>query len=234
MRLWIPILFAGLLAATSTPAPAAPNFVGQSGNLVTPNDLITPQGEFGAGYRYLDKNLFGSGDTMNVYSFNYGLAPRLEAGLAYVVRDSNRMIVNGKYQLLPERAGRPSLSLGVVDLFNQLKKNPGGYFLLGKDLSRASGDVRDETGGRPLHAYVGLGTGPYHGVLAGLSYRAAPQVALMAEYAPEGPLTGRRRSVNLGVRLALSNQIRIDAGLFDFDSIGVGISFTSGLRLGRL
>jgi hypothetical protein len=170
---------------------------------------------------------------MTITSANYGFTNRLEAGLAYVQRDSDRLLFNGKFRLLMESGNRPSVTVGVVDLFDQLNKDPGAYVVIGKNLTRASRDVRTETEGRLLRGYVGLGTGPYKGLLGGLNFTATPQLSLMAEYAPEGPLTGRQGAVNIGGRYALTDRIRIDAGLFDFDNVGLGISYTSGLRLGR-
>jgi hypothetical protein len=230
MKTWRLFLLSGLLAAGITPALAAPDFLGQSGNLVTPDDLTVRQGEFSSGYRFLDKSLFGADQSTRIYSANYGFTPRLEAGVAYLNRDISRLLVNAKYQLVSERSGRPSFSVGVVDAFNELHKDPGAYFLLGKSLTRLSGDVRQETGGHALRAYLGGGGGPYSGVIAGLNYTASPRLALMAEYAPKGPLTGRRDAVNLGARFALNDQVRLEAGLFDFNSIGLGVSFSSGLR----
>lgn len=229
MQRFLTMAFAGLLATSISGAQAAPNFLGQSGNLVTPDELVVPQGEFNAGYHYLDKEVFGGGESMNIFSVNYGFTRAVEAGIAYVNRDDDDVLVNGKYQVLRERANRPSLTIGVVDLFDSLNHDPGLYFLVGKNLTGASRDVATETGGRALHGYIGAGTGPYEGVLAGLDYRATPQLSLMAEYAPEGPLTGRDDAVNVGARYAVSNRVRVDAGLFDFDNIGVGVSFSSGI-----
>jgi hypothetical protein len=223
------ILFAGLLAAGISPAQAAPNFLGQSGNIVTPDELVVPQGEFSVGYHFLEEEIFGGGDSMNIFSVNYGFARAFEAGLTYVNRGDDDVLVNAKYQVLRERANRPSVTIGVVDLLDQLEHDPGFFFLIGKNLTGVSGDVATETEGRALHGYIGAGTGPYEGLLAGLDYRATPQLSLMAEYAPEGPLTGRDDAVNVGIRYAASGGIRLDAALFDWDNFGVGISFSTGV-----
>jgi hypothetical protein len=49
----------------------------------------------------------------------------------------------------------------------------------------------------------------------------------VAEHAPQGPRTGRKDGVNLGARYAVSNRMRVEAGLFDFDTVGISVSFTS-------
>jgi hypothetical protein len=175
MQNWKLTVLPGILAISMTPAVAAPNFVGQSGNIVTPNDQVMRQGELSSGYRHLDKNLFNRGGDMNLYSVNYGLTNKLEAGLAYVERGSDRLLIIGKYRVLSEGRSRPSVSVGVVDLANQLDKDPGAYVILGRRLN----------------------------------------------------------GVNLGTRYAVSDRVRVDAALFDFDTVGFGVSFTSGLRLGR-
>jgi hypothetical protein len=218
-----------LAAVLTTPALAAPNFLGQSGNLVTPDDLTVPRGEFSVGYHYMDKEIFGGGDSLNILSATYGFTPKFEANLAYVSNGGDGLVLNGKYQIVPERGNSPSISVGIVDLFDELDNDPGLFFLVGKNLTAASGDVSEETGGRLLRGYLGFGTGTYEGLIAGLRFIATPQLALLAEFAPEGPLTGRDDSFNLGVRYAANSQIRLDAGLFDFDNFGVGISFSTGV-----
>jgi hypothetical protein len=228
MRSWITVVLPLMLTALVSPALAAPNFVGQSGNLVTPDDRVLPSREFSIGYHYLDKRIFGRGDNLNIFSVGYGFTPQLEAGLAYVDNGSGDLVVNAKYQILRERSNAPSLTVGVVDLFDQLNRDPGAYLLLGKNLTAASRDVRTEAQGRLVHGYIGLGTGTYEGLIVGLSFVANPQLTLMAEYSPEGPLTGRDDTFNVGLRYAIRNRIRLDAGLFDFDNFGVGVSFTSG------
>lgn len=228
MRPWTRVVLPVLAAALMTPALAAPNFLGQSGNIVTPDDRVVPRGEFSLGYHYLDKKVFGGGDSLNIFHANYGFTPQFEAGLAYVDGNGEELLVNGKYQIVRERANSPSVTVGVVDLFNQLNLDPGFFLLLGKNLTASSGDVREEAGGRPVHGYIGIGTGAYEGLIAGLSFVPSRQLTLMAEFSPEGPLTGRDDAVNLGIRFAASNKIRLDAALMDFDNIGLGITFTSG------
>jgi hypothetical protein len=218
-----------LAAALMTPALAAPNFLGQSGNLVTPNDLVVPKGEFSLGYHFLDKKVFGGGDTLHIIHGNYGFTPQFEAGVAYVDGAGEEVLVNGKYQIVRERGNAPSVSIGVVDLFDQLNLDPGFFLLVGKNLTAASRDVRTESEGRLVHGYLGVGTGTYDGFIAGLSFVPSRQLTLLAEFSPEGPLTGRDDAVNLGLRFAVSDKIRLDAGLFDFDNFGAGITFVSGL-----
>jgi hypothetical protein len=229
MRGWKRFLLPGILAAGITPALAAPNFLGQSGNLVTPDDLVTRPGEFSAAYHYLDKEIFGSGDNFNIFSVNYGFTRAFEGGLSYVTDGGDELLVNLKFRLVEERVNSPSVVVGVADLLDELDQDPGLYLIIGKNLTQASGDVRTETEGRALHGYIGFGTGPYDGLIAGLRLYATPQLGLMAEFAPEGPLTGRDDSFNFGARYAITPQVRLTAGLFDFDNVGFGISFTSGL-----
>jgi hypothetical protein len=229
MRSWIRLALPLLAAVLMTPALAAPNFLGQTGTIVTPDDLVLPRGQFSVGYHFIDKEVFGGGDSMHIFSGNFGITPQFEAGVSYVDRGDGELVLNGKYQILREKAKGPSVTVGVVDLLDQLNQDPGLYLLLGKNLTAASGDVHEATGGRVLHGYLGIGTGAYEGLIAGLNYVPAPKFSLLAEFAPEGPLTGRDDSFNLGIRYAANSQIRLDAALLDFDTLGLGISFTSGL-----
>lgn len=228
MRRWIRAALPLLAASLMTPALGAPNFLGQSGNIVTPNDLVVPRGEFSLGYHYVDKKVFGGGDSLNIVHANYGFTPQFEAGLAYVNAGGDELLINGKYQIVRERGSSPSLSVGVVDLFDSLNRDPGFFFLVGKNLTSSSRDVRTEAEGRPVHGYLGFGTGPYDGLIAGLSFVPSAQLTLMAEYSPEGPLTGRDDALNLGIRFAANSRLRLDAALFDFDNFGVGVTFSSG------
>jgi hypothetical protein len=211
------------------PGTVSHNFIGQTGNLVTPSALTVPRGELTAGYHYMDKRIFGRGENTNVFSANYGFTSRLEAGFSTLSRDGSKWLVNGKWLVVTEAAGRPAVSIGVVDLFDTLNRDPGAYVVVGKNLSTLFGRVAEETEGRPLRAYLGVGSGSYDGLFGGLNYMATPQLALMAEYAPEGPITGRRDSVNIGGRFAVTDRIQLEAGLFDWDNVGVGVSIRTGL-----
>lgn len=232
MQRWKHLLLPLLLVGSIAPVTAGPNFVGQSGTIVTPDDRLLLPREFSLSYHFLDKKAFTGGDDAHIVSANYGFTSRLEAGVSYLDRGRTDLLVNGKFHVLTEERKRPSLTVGVVDLFDALDNDPGFYFLLGKNLTWTSGDVRQETEGRALHAYIGAGTGPYDGLLAGFNFVATPRLSLLAEYAPEGPITGRDNSVNVGARFAISPRVRVSAALIDFDNVGFGISFTSGLRGG--
>jgi hypothetical protein len=88
MRGWKLTALTGFLAAATVPVLAAPNFVGQSGNIVTPDDRIVQPREFSAGYNFLDQHIFGTNKSKNLIAANYGFTRALEAGLTYETRDS--------------------------------------------------------------------------------------------------------------------------------------------------
>jgi hypothetical protein len=228
-NIWILALCAGALAAPHL-AAAAPSYVGSSGLVITPDDRTLGQNDFSLAWHHVERQVFGGAEDLNIYTLNYGVTAKGEIGGSYVTNDQDRWVLNGKYRLLDERAGSPAVTVGVADLFNELDDGVGAYALLTKTLTGFGVPEGGEPEVGPFRVHLGLGTGFYSSIFAGADWAPIPKLTVLAEYAPKGPLTGRDAVVNLGARYALTDNVRADVALLDFDNVGFGLSYTRGLR----
>ncbi len=229
MRNYLLVLAIGtlLVCACVGSAVSAPSFLSTSGNILTPDDVLLPPGGFSANYHAIDIEDFDR--TQTIIGANVGVTPSLELGIARVDFDdgNEETIINGKYLLMPETATRPSIVLGVVDFSGELDldDDPGIYVLLGKNLTPMASDIAGEPS-KPLRGVVGFGTGIFDGLFASLDWTLNPRLSLMAEFI-DGNFPGVTDSgFNVGVRFALTDQLRGDLALIDGNNFGFGISFT--------
>jgi hypothetical protein len=192
---------------------AVPNFLGTTGLLLTPS-------AYTVGDRGLAGHVHGSG---SFYSFGGLIGPmdRLEVGLTYAhadggfLGDEDGVLLNLKFQLLKENVALPAVSVGVTDTFDSLDLDPSWYLVASKDISQMIPFI-------PVRVHLGYGGGLYDDeVFAGGEVRLG-LVNGIAEYA--------NGDVNLGLRLRVQG-FAATLALFDFDRIGGGISYTTGIRL---
>jgi hypothetical protein len=205
---------------------ATPNFLGTTGLLMTPSAYTV--GERGAAAHAHGASHFWSAGAQ------VGPVDRLEVGASYLSFeddcgcDDNAVFLNAKYMLLREGRAMPALSVGVVDALDELDLRPSWYFVLSKDIGRLV-----PLSGLGLRAHLGFGDGLYDlEPFAGLELD-------FGNFTDATPLTRVRTSlmletmngdVNLGLR-AKWKGLGITFGVFDFNEIGGGISYTTGLRL---
>lgn len=110
----------------------------------------------------------------------------------------------------------------MLDFSGELDPNddPGIYVLFGKNLTPMASDIAGEPS-KPLKGIVGFGTGLFDGLFASLDWTLNPRLSLMAEFVDFG-----ESEFNVGVRFALTDQLRGDLALIDGENLGFGISFT--------
>jgi len=212
-----------MILAAAVPAAAAPNIYGTSGLIEVPDDIVYPVGAVSLAYHVIvEPN--DSDENLNFFTLGTGLLPKLDVSGGVETNGGTNAIINAKYRLAPEAVGRPSITIGVVDAAAELSAddNPGIYIELGKSLTAAAEEV---SGGRskPLRGYLGFGTGVMKGVFVGLDWTLAPKLSGMLEYLSKG--LENDSHFNVGIRLAISNELRLDAGLFDFSDFTGGISY---------
>lgn len=210
-----------LILAAVGMAAAAPNIYGTSGLMEIPDDIIYPVGSATPAFHHIS----GDGDfDLNFFTLGIGILPNLSVSGGIVENGSSEVIINAKFRLVAETADRPSITLGVVDATDELSDDPGLYALFAKNLTAAAEEV---TGGvsKPLRGYLGFGTGTLEGFFLGLDWTLTPRLSGMVEYVSEG-ITGDSH-FNGGVRIAVSNELRIDLGLIDFDDFTAGISYNA-------
>ena len=225
------VLLAGAPAlAQPDPLPetrSAPNFLGATGLLMTPSAYTV--GRFAAA-----AHVYG-GSRFNSYGAQFGPHERLELGFSYLdihgpdgcACGDDRVVANGKLNLLRETRGTPAFSVGVVDAFDELDLDPGWYVVASKDLTPLIPGNRVG-----LRAHLGYGAGIYSDEFfggielsltrpgIGRSFRR-PSVDLLAEYVD--------RDMNVGLR-GRWRGFSLTLGLLDFDRVTGGISYTATFR----
>jgi len=223
-RLVFSAILAGvlILAAVGMTA-AAPNIYGTSGLMEIPDDIIFPVGSATPAFHHIS----GEGNSdLNFYTLGVGILPNLSVSGGIVDNGDSEVILNAKYRLVAETADRPSITFGVIDATGELDADddPGLYVLFAKNLTAAAEEVAGGVS-KPLRGYAGFGTGTIEGFFLGLDWTLTPRLSGMIEYLSEG-LTGDSH-FNGGVRIAISNELRIDLGMIDFDDFTAGISYNA-------
>ena len=225
-------LFVVLLVAAmaSGAAFAAPSFLGITGNILTPDDIVLSPGDFCA-------NLHSFQNDHNSPLFiaaAVGATDGLELGIGHYdpdgPGDQTETFVNAKYAIKAETQSSPSVVIGATDLTGDLDPddNPGFFILLGKNLTPVATDMTGEPS-MPLRGTLGFGSGIYGGMFAALDWTLTPKVSLMAEYVANASIKGlfnEEQVVNIGARLAITNNLRADAALIDGKDFAFGISYT--------
>lgn len=217
------ILAGALILSAVGMAAAAPNIYGTSGLIEVPDDIIYPVGAITPAFHHVS----GDNDTdLNFFTVGAGILPNLSVSGGVIDNDDSEVIINAKYRLAAETVDRPSITFGVVDAAGKLNvdDDPGLYVLFGKNLTAAAEEV---SGGvsKPLRGYLGFGTGTLEGFFVGLDWTLTPRLSGIVEYVSEGIRNDSH--FNGGVRIAVSNEVRIDLGLIDFDDFTAGISYNA-------
>lgn len=217
------ILAGALILSAVGMAAAAPNIYGTSGLIEVPDDIIYSAGSVTPAFHHVS----GDNDTdLNFFTVGVGIMPNLSVSGGIVDNDDSEAIINAKYRLSAETVDRPSITFGVVDATGELNADddPGLYVLFGKNLTAAAEEV---SGGisKPLRGYAGLGTGTLKGFFVGLDWTLTPRLTGIVEYVSEGLESDAH--FNGGIRIAVSNEVRLDLGLVDFNDFTAGISYNA-------
>lgn len=207
------------LVCSTIPAAAAQSYLGYSGLLLTPTTEVLAERQFSLGAYLLD---FGKDSDVMAYTAEVGISENLEVGLAVLDPDEgdadSDTQLNVKYALLPETLTRPAVSVGAFGLASDVDET--FYVVVGKSLNPPSGLSYSSLSAPSL--FLGFAGGEMDGLFGGVSAVLGNRVTLMVEHDTE--------NFNLGARLAISDKLRVHAGIFDFDfkMFGVGLSFYSG------
>jgi hypothetical protein len=212
-----------LLLVVGSSAWAAPSVFGISGNILTPDDTILAAGAFNIAYHGVTDS---DTNTTNFFAGNVGLIPNLEVGAAVETNGDSEVLVNGKYRLVTENANRPAVTVGVIDVGTAISDNPGIFLLLSKNLTPTAENVSGKSVG-PVRGHIGVGGGVLKTIFASLDWTVTPKLTLIAEAISDSEFrsAGGEGLVNVGARFALTNDLRLDAGLIDFDDFTFGISY---------
>lgn len=226
-------LFIVVLALVAGSAMAAPNLLGTSGTIFTPDDTVLPAAGFSANYDGISLD----DQTPNIYGASVGTTGELEIGLTHVDADlssgGRSTLLNAKYLVLSETAVRPSLVVGAVDMTGDIDPDGDGgfYALIGKSLTSAATDVTGRPSA-PLHGYIGYGGGIYDGIFAGLSLQVTPNLRVMGEFIDRldiSDIEAKDSMVNFGASFSFTDELAGNAYLLDGDDFAYGISYVKNL-----
>ncbi|NIO29281.1 MAG: hypothetical protein GTO29_12100, partial [Candidatus Latescibacteria bacterium] len=113
---------------------------------------------------------------------------KLEVGIARFDPDNGdeETIISGKYQVLAETPGSPSVVVGVMDVTGELDPDddPGFYVVVGKNLTPTLTNVAGRPV-RPLKGYVGIGTGVLDGFFAAIDWTISDRARIIGEFINE-------------------------------------------------
>jgi hypothetical protein len=168
--------------------------VGVSGLIETPDDSITPTNSVALTYGQVN-DIAKSDYKVTTFGGMIGIMPNLEVGAVGFDSDNpgvkTRALANAKYRIMAESLEKPSVTIGVVDLFNQLEKydsdidTASAFVVVGKNITNIAEGVSGMIS-KPIRGTFGLGTGIYKGIFAGLSWATAPKFDVMVEYLSQG------------------------------------------------
>jgi len=213
---------------------AAPSYVGMTGNIFTPDDLVLDTESFEVAYHGIQIDEGGKTRTRNIYSLAVGIGPDLEVGVASIDKNltgsSTKTIFSGKYLISEESITKPSIVAGVVDATHQLDYNdigsPSFFLVVSKTLNPRMEE--ESTANVPFKVHLGLGSGLYDGFFGGINVNLMPKVSIVGEYVRRSIVVGQGTDVfNLGARFSLTNNLHADIGMIDNRRLGFGISFTA-------
>ncbi|MCC2671656.1 MAG: hypothetical protein K0Q72_4127 [Armatimonadetes bacterium] len=230
--LFTAVVAAALLAAVPASAQETPSLLGGSSavaNFFGSTGLLTIPSAYTVGDRGIGAHAYFAED-FESYGARVGLGSRLEVGATFLNADSGNdgVLLNAKFTVLQETLPLPGVAIGIVDAFDELDLDPSFYVVASKDLSRII-----PLNLFPIRAHAGWGTGiydeePFFGLEMNLGTPLDvlpidhPVFSGIAEYA--------NQNVNLGLRGRFKG-FAATVSLFDFDSFGGGISYTTGLRI---
>jgi hypothetical protein len=223
------MLLAGLLAAAPAHAQDGPSIL-PAGGTGTPNflgitGLLTAPYAGTLGNRAIGGHVHVHED-FRTFGALAGIGDRFELGLTWADLDSSLgggdgLLVNAKADVLKESMVMPGLSVGAVDIFDELDVDTSWFVVASKRIPRILGLL-----GFSLH--LGYGGGVYSDdVFAGAEINLGtpldalpishPTFSLMGEYVND--------RFNIGLR-GKWRGLGVTVGVFDWDDFGGGISYS--------
>lgn len=211
------------LLILAVPSFAAQSFLGSfSGNIVTPDAVVAPQGSWEVSFHdFID---VAGGEDLTSFGVLYGLAENLEVGMAALDNGDSEITFSGKLRLVTETPTTPSVLVGVFDIGSTVNDDASFYLAVSTNITTFASDVANRPS-RPLRLTAGFGSGFFDGFFAGLDWTLNPRLSLMAEYLNQG-FEGDS-DINAGFRYAATNNLRLDVGMIDFEELALGASVTS-------
>lgn len=230
-KLVVAITLVAVLLVGASALYAGSSIYGVSGLIETPDGSIAAQSSLALDASYISD--VGGSDSLTTYGGAFGLMPKLEIGGVAIDSDAagvkTRGLLNAKYQIMGESLEKPSITVGVVDVADQLDKingrigDPSAFIVFGKNISTTAEGISGNVS-KPIRGTLGFGTGLYKGGFAGLSMAATSKLDFMLEYLSNG--IRQDSTVNAAAKLKLARGLAIQAGTLDFNGLYAGASYS--------
>lgn len=233
-RIMVAALVAMAVAGGTLCASAGSNIYGVGGLIETPGDSLVPLGGVSITGHYISE-FFDSDDNVFAFGGAVGITPRLEVSAVGLDSDApgvdTSALISGKFRIFSESIERPSVTVGIVDIADELEDlnseidNPSFFVVFAKNLMPDVGGLGGIVA-RPLRGSLGFGTGLYKGVFAGLNWSAAPRVDVLAEYLSNG--LRQKSTFNAALRFTPVRTISVQGGTIGFEDFYVGATVSFG------
>ena len=230
------LVVAAMLLVGANALYAATSIYGISGLIETPDDsIVGAKSVTLMANRIFGLRTHGDAEGVDVTTFGgaVGIIPSLEISAVGIDVDvpgmNTEALVNAKYRVLAESVNRPSVTIGVVDIARRLDHMTDGeidgmssFIVVGKNISNVAEDVSGEVS-KPIKGTIGVGTGLYKGVFAGLDMSLAPKFSVAVEFLSKG--IRNESTFNGIVRFQPIEALTIDAGMIGFKDFFAWASF---------
>ncbi len=154
---------------------------------------------------------FHEGD-LSFFNFDFGLMRDLEIGLAaFNYPHETKLSVRGKYRLLREEGDYPGLAIGIQDL-GMDEVSP--YIVLSKSFAEVN-----------VQGYLGAGGGSFDGIFAGINKRFNLKKSGSSLSRVDLYLEADSHGLNLGTKLGIGSQTKVNFGLVDMERWILGVTF---------
>lgn len=225
-----------LLIGCATALNAASSLYAISGLVETPDDsfvsarALTPSAAFVSGVKEMHAS---DGWDLATFGAAFSILPNLEVSASVINPEpsgwDSEVFVNAKYRLLAESVDKPSVTVGIVDAAGRIEDftdgaidDPSLFVVVGKNISSMAEGVSGNVS-KPIRGTLGIGTGLYKGIFAGLDMALAPKLDVAVEYLGTGI---RNKTTFSGcVRYQPTQALSIQAGALGFESFYAGLSF---------
>jgi len=189
-----------------------PSFNGYTGLFYIPTAEVLAPNSWSAGAYSIDLDEVFP----DRYCFSYGSAGNLEVNLLKLAPESGEKetIISGKYQIFPESKGRAALSVGAIDITKETETTV--YIVASRTLTGAF-EVKKRRVFETI-GHIGIAGGGMDGIFAGIEFVLGPSLRVIGEY--------DTRNFNIGGRIIINDQLAITGAVFDFDKLGLGVSFS--------
>ncbi len=201
----------GLLLGVVVSGWCHPSFNGYTGLFYIPTADVLSADSWSAGVFSVDLDAVFP----DRYCFGYGFPGSIEVNVVKYVPDKGEKetVISGKYQIFPETPGKAALAVGIFDITKEMQTTV--YVVA----SRTLGGPFEVKKRRVFETigHIGIGGGGLEGIFAGIEFVLGPSFRVMGEYDTS--------DFNIGARILINNQVSLTGAVFDFDKLGVGISF---------